>query len=303
MRGMVLLGAAVLFLTVALVEANPFGGDLALWLSLMQAAILLGVAFVWWERRAPNPMITPALIANKQFRNANLGMLFFGAGAIGTPAAALARVHQPVGLLADRGGVRARAGAAMRPARVAVRRRASPTPSAPGEIARPALIVMAIGMLWVSFLPSTAARRLDLHPHPARPDDDRGGHGDRLPGAQRRRDGGGRRAGGRARVGHPQHRAPAGRGDRRGDPDRDLRRRAARAHVVVRRRRDRGHRRRLGHAGADGQRRSSSRRCTTTPAAPRSASSPSRASTRTSSARPPARPARATPGRSGRPRS
>jgi EmrB/QacA subfamily drug resistance transporter len=82
--GMLLLGAAVLFLTVALVEANPFGGDLPLWLSLMQGAILLGAAFIWWEGRAPNPMITPVLIANKQFRNANLGMLFFGAGAIGS---------------------------------------------------------------------------------------------------------------------------------------------------------------------------------------------------------------------------
>ena len=44
----------------------------------------------------------------------------------------------------------------------------------PGEIAKPALIVMAIGMLWVSFLPSTAGRRLDLHPHPARAAADRG---------------------------------------------------------------------------------------------------------------------------------
>src|SRR5918994_1503696 len=81
---MLLLGGAVFFLTVALVEANPFDGHLALWLSLMQGAILLGAAFIFWERRAPSPMITPALIANKQFRNANLGMLLFGAGAIGS---------------------------------------------------------------------------------------------------------------------------------------------------------------------------------------------------------------------------
>ncbi|MDX6587651.1 MAG: hypothetical protein QOI31_2124, partial [Solirubrobacterales bacterium] len=39
-RGMLLLGGAVLFLTMALIEANPFGGDLPLWLSLMQGAIL-----------------------------------------------------------------------------------------------------------------------------------------------------------------------------------------------------------------------------------------------------------------------
>jgi EmrB/QacA subfamily drug resistance transporter len=154
-RGMLLLGAAVFCLIVALVEANPFGGDLALWLSLMQAAILFGAAFVWWERRAPSPMITPGLIANKQFRNANLGMLFFGAGAIGSLLllslvftnlwgyepieAAVALLPVPLmGLLAWPFAARA---ADVKP---------------PGEIARPALLVMAIGMLWVSFLPSTA---------------------------------------------------------------------------------------------------------------------------------------------------
>jgi EmrB/QacA subfamily drug resistance transporter len=155
-RGMLLLGAAVLFLTVALVEANPFGGDLALWLSLMQGAILLGAAFVWWERRAPSPMITPALIANKQFRNANLGMLFFGAGAIGS-LLLLSLVftnlwgYEPI-----------EAGFALVPVPLMglvawpfAARFADTKP--PGEIAKPALIVMAIGMIWVSFLPSTAA--------------------------------------------------------------------------------------------------------------------------------------------------
>jgi EmrB/QacA subfamily drug resistance transporter len=154
-RGMVLLGAAVFFLTVALVEANPFGGDFPLWLSLMQAAILLGATFVWWERRAPSPMITPGLFANKQFRNANIGMLFFAAGAIGSLLllslvftnlwgyepieAAFALVPVPLmGLLVW----------------PLVGRFADTKP--PGEIARPALLVMAIGMIWVSFLPSTA---------------------------------------------------------------------------------------------------------------------------------------------------
>ena len=154
-RGMVLLGLAVFCLTVALVEANPFGGDLALWLSLMQAAILLGAAFVWWERRAPQPMITPGLFSNKQFRNANIGMLLFGAGAIGALLllsllftnlwgyepieAALALAVVPLcGLLAWPFVGRA-----------ADRR-------APGELAKPALVLMAVGLLIVSFMPSTA---------------------------------------------------------------------------------------------------------------------------------------------------
>jgi EmrB/QacA subfamily drug resistance transporter len=154
-RGMVLLGAAVFCLTVALVEANPFDGSLALWLSLMQAAILLGAAFIWWERRAPNPMITPGLFANKQFRNANIGMLLFGAGAIGTLLllslvftnlwgyepieAAMALAVVPLcGLLAW----------------PLVGRAADSR--APGELAKPALVLMAIGLVIVSFLPSTA---------------------------------------------------------------------------------------------------------------------------------------------------
>ncbi len=155
LRGMLLLGGAVFCLTVALIEANPFGGDLPLWLSLMQAAILLGAAFIWWERRAPNPMITPGLIANRQFRNANLGMLFFGAGALGT-LLLLSLVF--VNLW---GYTQLEAAFALAPVPLMglvvwpfVGRAADTKP--PGEIAKPALIVMAIGMLWVSFLPATS---------------------------------------------------------------------------------------------------------------------------------------------------
>ena len=155
LRGMLLLGGAVFCLTVALVEANPFGGDLPLWLSLMQAAILLGAAFIWWERRAPNPMITPGLIANRQFRSANIGMLFFGAGAIGT-LLLLSLVF--VNLW---GYTQLEAAFALAPVPLMglvvwpfVGRAADTKP--PGEIAKPALIVMAVGMLWVSFLPATS---------------------------------------------------------------------------------------------------------------------------------------------------
>ncbi|HEX2415352.1 MAG TPA: MFS transporter [Thermoleophilaceae bacterium] len=154
-RGMALLGGAVFFLTVALVEANPFGGDLPLWLSLMQGAILLGVLFVWWERKAPNPLITPSLIANRQFRSANLGMLFFGAGAIGT-LLLLSLVF--VNLW---GYSQIEAGLAIAPMALMglvvwpfVGRAADKR--APGELAKPGLIAMALGMLIVSFLPSTA---------------------------------------------------------------------------------------------------------------------------------------------------
>jgi EmrB/QacA subfamily drug resistance transporter len=155
LKGMLLLGGAVFMFTVALIEANPFGGDLPLWLSLMQGAILLGVLFVWWERRAPNPMITPGLIANKQFRNANIGMLFFGAGALGS-LLLLALVF--VNLW---GYTQLEAALAITPVPLMglvvwpfVGRAADRRP--PGELAKPGLIAMAIGMLIVSFLPATA---------------------------------------------------------------------------------------------------------------------------------------------------
>jgi EmrB/QacA subfamily drug resistance transporter len=154
-RGMLLLGGTVLFLTMALIEANPFGGDLPLWLTLMQGAILLGVLFFWWERRAPDPMITPGLLANRQFRNANIGMLLFAAGAIGS-LLLLSLVF--VNLW---GYSQLEAGLAILPVPLCgllawpfVGRAADTRP--PGELAKPALIAMAIGMLWVSFLPSTA---------------------------------------------------------------------------------------------------------------------------------------------------
>ncbi len=154
-RGMVLLGAAVLFLTMALVEANPFAGDLALWLSLMQGAVLLGVLFVWWERKAPSPMITPSLIGNRQFRSANIGMLLFGAGAIGS---LLLLSLMFVNLW---GYTQLEAGLAIAPVALMglvvwpfVGRAADKRP--PGELAKPGLIAMALGMLIVSFMPSTA---------------------------------------------------------------------------------------------------------------------------------------------------
>ena len=154
-RGMLLLGGAVLFLTMALIEANPFGGDLPLWLSLMQGAILLGVLFFWWERRAPDPMITPGLLANKQFRNANIAMLFFAAGAIGS-LLLLSLVF--VNLW---GYTELEAGFAILPIPLCgllawpfVGKAADTRP--PGELAKPALLLLGVGMLWVSFLPSTA---------------------------------------------------------------------------------------------------------------------------------------------------
>ena len=161
-KGMLLLGGAVLFLTMALIEANPFGGDLPLWLSLMQGAILLGVLFFWWERRAPDPMITPGpagepAVPQRQHRDAVLR-----GGRDRLAAAAVARVREPLGLHAARGGARDRSRF-----RSAAWWRGRSWASAadtrpPGELAKPALIVMAVGML-IGVVP---ARRPPTTPGP-----------------------------------------------------------------------------------------------------------------------------------------
>ena len=297
-RGMLLLGGAMLCLTVALVEANPFAGHLPLWLSLMQAAILLGVTFFWWERRAPNPMITPGLFANRQFRNANIGMLFFAAGAIGS-LLLLSLVftnlwgYEPI-----------EAGLALLPVPLCgllvwplVGRAADTRP--PGELAKPALIAMAVGMIWVSFLPATADSAwtyIQILPGLALIGV---GMGIGFPSLN---------VGAMGAVAGPEvglasgvlnTAQAAGHGARRGAARGHLRRRAPRPHVLVRRRADRGRRGRVGDPRAAGG-----------PGDPvhaprlhgrqrRPLRARARASTRRSSARPPGPPARASPGRSG----
>jgi EmrB/QacA subfamily drug resistance transporter len=152
--GMGLLGGAVLALTFALVETNPAGGDLPLFLSLMQAAILLGVAFYFSQRRK-DAMIPLSIVHNAQFRRGNLAMLFFSAGAIGTLLLLVLIFVNLWGYSELEGAL------ALLPVPLCglivwpVVGRAADT-KAPGDIAVPAMIVMAIGMLWVSFLPSTA---------------------------------------------------------------------------------------------------------------------------------------------------
>ena len=66
-------------------------------------------------------MITPGLLANRQFRNANIGMLFFAAGAIGSLLLLSLVFVNLWGYTQLEAGAGDPAGAAVRPARVAVR--------------------------------------------------------------------------------------------------------------------------------------------------------------------------------------
>jgi EmrB/QacA subfamily drug resistance transporter len=150
--GMALLALAVFCLTFGLVDANHRGWTDGLTLFLLQSSILLGIGFVLSQRRE-GAMITRSLQTNKQFVGANIAMLLFAAGALGSLLllsltfvnlwgftifeAALALLPVPVtGLLVW----------------PKVAKAADDRP--PRELAAPALLLMAIGLLWFSFTPS-----------------------------------------------------------------------------------------------------------------------------------------------------
>ena len=103
-RGMLLLGAAVMFLTLALVEANPFAGDLPLWLSLMQGGdpardpVRVVGAQGAEPAHHPKPAGEPP-VPQREHRHAALRR---GRDRLAAPA--LAAVREPVGLQPARGG-------------------------------------------------------------------------------------------------------------------------------------------------------------------------------------------------------
>lgn len=158
--GTLLLTASVGLFIYGLIQANTRGwGDAAV-LFYLQISILLGIGFVLWQRYASVAMIPRALQQNKQFLSANMAMFLLGAGALGalfllsitlvnlwgysqldaalalTPIGACGMIMWPVvGKGADR--------------------------LAPYRLAMPALLSMALGMLWFSFLPSTYEGQLD----------------------------------------------------------------------------------------------------------------------------------------------
>ncbi len=158
--GMLLLTTSVSLFTYGLIEANKRGWDDAGVLFFLQISIVLGIGFVFSQRYVKSPMITPGLRANKQFLSANAAMFLLGAGALGslfllslvfvnlwgysqleaalalTPIGACGLIVWPiVGKGADR--------------------------LAPYRLAMPALLSMALGLLWFSFMPSTYEGQLD----------------------------------------------------------------------------------------------------------------------------------------------
>jgi EmrB/QacA subfamily drug resistance transporter len=158
--GMLLLSAGVGLFVYGLVEANTRGWGNASVLFFLEISIVLLIGFVLWQRRAKSAMIPKSLQANRQFLSANVAMLLLGAGALGalfllsitlvnlwgysqleaalalTPIGACGLIMWPVvGKGADH--------------------------LAPYRLAMPALLSMALGMIWFSFLPATYEGRLD----------------------------------------------------------------------------------------------------------------------------------------------
>lgn len=152
--GMVLLAGAISLFTYGLVESNVRGWDDAGILFFVEISIVLMIGFVLWQRRARDPMIPAGLLGNRQFLSANLAMVMLGAGAVGG-LFLLAQVF--VNLW---GFSQLEAGLCLLPIGLCgglvwplVGKAADNAPAY--RLAIPALVSLAIGLLWFSFMPST----------------------------------------------------------------------------------------------------------------------------------------------------
>jgi MFS family permease len=82
--GMVTIGGAVFCLTFGLVEGNSHGWGSPLIVSLFVASGLLTAAFALTQRYGSYPMLTRALVRNRQFVGASISLLIFGIAMMGT---------------------------------------------------------------------------------------------------------------------------------------------------------------------------------------------------------------------------
>jgi EmrB/QacA subfamily drug resistance transporter len=82
--GMTTLGLAVFSLTFALVKANDWGWGSTRIVALFVASALLVVAFALTQRYGRFPMLTAALVKNRQFMGASASLLLFGLTMMGT---------------------------------------------------------------------------------------------------------------------------------------------------------------------------------------------------------------------------
>ena len=81
--GMVTIGAAIFCLTFGLVEANDWGWGSPRIVALLAGSALFTVAFALTQRHGRHPMLTRALVRNRQFMGASATLLLFGIGMMG----------------------------------------------------------------------------------------------------------------------------------------------------------------------------------------------------------------------------
>ena len=82
--GLILAGVGFLGLTWGLVRASTAGWSSGEVIGALAAGAALAGAFVWWERRAPAPMLSLALFRQPRFTSANGVSFFMHAGLFGT---------------------------------------------------------------------------------------------------------------------------------------------------------------------------------------------------------------------------
>jgi EmrB/QacA subfamily drug resistance transporter len=150
--GMILLAASVSTLSFGLIKGNDRGWDSPLILALLASSVVLTIAFALSQRYGRHPMLTPGLLRNRQFMGASGAFVLFGMGVIGvlflttiafqtmwgysSLEAALATLPIPL------------CGLVVAPT---VGRVADRVPPRVTGVA--ALIVMIVGLVWLSFLP------------------------------------------------------------------------------------------------------------------------------------------------------
>jgi len=81
--GLALVTGAALGLVWALVRGNSAGWGSVEVIAAVVVGALLGVAFVRWERRAPEPMLPMGLFASRRFASSNTAIFFLAAALYG----------------------------------------------------------------------------------------------------------------------------------------------------------------------------------------------------------------------------
>jgi EmrB/QacA subfamily drug resistance transporter len=149
--GMVLIGGSIFCLTYGLVEANSLGwGSLEI-VSLLAGSVVLAAAFAASQRFGRWPMLTPALVRNKQFMGAVGAFVLFAVAVMGPLFLAV------IAFVNMWGYTQLEAALAVSPIALVglvvallVGRRADAVP--PRVMAIPAMVVMAGGLLWLAEL-------------------------------------------------------------------------------------------------------------------------------------------------------